>query len=114
MLIFFKYQSGLGGQSDLTEALQGQLLRRGLLLPPVPGQEVLNFMLILMFVWLYCRGRINVNKGICKIQFSAQNNFMMECNMFNILGRKPNQPRHSPRHLEAQGRGHIQDNNMNT
>ena len=67
-----------------------------------------------MFVWLYCRGRINVNKGICKIQFSAQNNFMMECNIFNILGRKPNQPRHSPQHLEAQGGGHSQDNNIET
>ena len=47
--------------------------------------------------------------GICKSQFSAQNNFMMECNIFNILGRKSNQPRHSPQHLEAQGGGHCQD-----
>ena len=58
---------------------------------------------------LYRRGRITVNKGICKSQFSAQNNFMMECNIFYILGWKSNQPRHSPQHLEAQGGGQSQD-----
>ena len=61
MLIFFKYQSGLGGQSDLTEALQGQLLRRGLFLPPFPGQEVFNF-------------QFHADPDVCLALLSRQNN----------------------------------------